>query len=239
MSLKERKTIEGTYKIIEENYNKYLKKHGINLPALYDARGQYTRNGLVLVYLAYGYPNTKIVTKNELTDYLLNFFDKVVDVQQARHLGAQHGFYIISGQRNDITQDKLKRGEYKLVSLEKAYPGFKQDRRVFELDSFEEIKKHYGNRCATCGSVEGQKHLNWPNTITKLTAGHMNPNKPLVKGNIIPQCSQCNRGDRNRWEYDEKGRVVALANPTAINMSDIEVQRDVYRILKDKFDKTK
>ena len=193
------------------------------------------RNGLVLVYLAYGYPNTRIVTKDKLTEYLGHFFDKVIDVQQARHLGAQNGFYIISGQRNDYSQIKLKRGEYQLISLEKAYPGYKQDRRIFEIDSFEELKKAYNYRCATCGSKEGEPHFNWPNTITELQAGHMDPRLPLIKGNIIPQCSKCNRGDRNRWKYDEKGRVIAVANPTAINMSDIDVQRGVFEILKEKF----
>lgn len=237
MSLLERKEIEAVYKIIEDNYNKHLKKVGVKLPALYDGSRNYTRNGLVLVYLANGYPNTKVVTKDELTDYLSNFYDRVVDVQQARHLGAQEGFYIVSGQRNDFTQVKLRRGEYKLVTLEKPYPGFKQDRRIFELDSFEEIKEAYGYRCATCGSQEGKNHLNWPNTKTTLQAGHMNPRKPLVKGNIIPQCSQCNRGDRNRWVYDEKGRVIALSNPTAILMSDLDVQKTVYEILKEKFGK--
>lgn len=178
-----------------------------------------------------------MVSKDDLTDYFGHFFERVVDVQQARHLGAQHGFFIVSGQRNDITQVKLKRGEYKLVTLEKPYPGFKQDRRIFGLDSFEESKKIYGYRCATCGSVEGESHLNWPNTKTEITAGHMNPDKPLVKGNIIPQCSQCNRGDRDRWVYDEKGRVVALSNPTAINMSVDQVQKEVYLISKEKFAK--
>lgn len=235
MNILEKTTIDSTYALIKQYHKKFLEPLGIKLPALY-SKGAYTRNGLVLVYLAQGYPDTKIVTKNELTEYLSEFFDSVADVQQARHLGAQHGFYIISGQRNDYTQENLNRGEYKLVSLEEAYPGFKKDRRIFELDSFEQIKEAYDNRCATCGSKEDEPHLNWPNTKTSLTAGHMNPRKPLIKGNIIPQCSQCNKADRDRWVYDEKGRVVALSNPTAILMSDLEVQKVVYKILKDKFE---
>ena len=52
----------------------------------------------------------------------------------------------------------------------------------------------------------------------------MNPKKPLVAGNIIPQCQKCNQADRDRWVYDEKGRVVKVANPSVINMCDEEVQ---------------
>jgi len=54
---------------------------------------------------------------------------------------------------------------------------------------------------------------------------HMDPNKPLVPGNIIPQCQKCNRGDRNRWVYDDKGRVIKVANPNVINFCDLDVQK--------------
>jgi hypothetical protein len=53
----------------------------------------------------------------------------------------------------------------------------------------------------------------------------MDPNKPLIAGNIIPQCQKCNRGDRNRWVYDEKGRVIKLANPQVIKTCDKEVRK--------------
>ncbi len=63
----------------------------------------------------------------------------------------------------------------------------------------------------------------------------MNPNKPLVAGNIIPQCQKCNRADRNRWVYDDKGRVIKLAKPSFILNSNEEVLKKVYRILYKKF----
>ncbi len=59
----------------------------------------------------------------------------------------------------------------------------------------------------------------------------MNPNKPLVVGNIIPQCQKCNRGDRNRWVYDEKGRVIKLADANFVKNFDKEVREIIYRIL--------
>ena len=160
------------------------------------------------------------------------------DVQQARHLAAQKGWFIASGTRgNKIKGEHLGQGEYKLVSLREPYPGFRGHRVEERIsgEDWEELKKKYGNRCATCGSEEGKPHLHWPNVITKLQKAHMDPNKPLVRGNIIPQCQICNRADRNNWVYDEKGRVIALANPQVIERSDMEVRWGVYKILYEEF----
>jgi predicted restriction endonuclease len=64
----------------------------------------------------------------------------------------QSGWNILSGTRGD-SKEIVPSGSYKLVSLEKPYPAFAQDRRVgFDTDDFDEIKKQYGYRCATCGS---------------------------------------------------------------------------------------
>jgi predicted restriction endonuclease len=158
-------------------------------------------------------------------------------VQQARHLGAQKGWYILSGGRRDINEEKIPRGSYKLVTLEKPYPGFNLDRRRtnFDKKDFEKLKKEYNYRCATCGSKEGEPHYHWPNTITTLQPGHMDPNKPLELGNIIPQCAKCNRPDRNRWIYDNKGRVISIANPNVIDTCSDEVQKAIYKILYLKF----
>ena len=63
----------------------------------------------------------------------------------------------------------------------------------------------------------------------------MDPNKPLVAGNIIPQCQKCNRGDRNRWVYDENGRVIKLADASFVRNFDKEVREKIYRILSQEF----
>ena len=59
----------------------------------------------------------------------------------------------------------------------------------------------------------------------------MDPNKPLVAGNIIPQCQKCNRPDRNRWVYDDKGRVIKLADANFVKNFDKDVREIIYRIL--------
>ena len=231
------KEIQDTYDLVKKYHEDHLKLHGVQLPRLKPGK-KYTKYALTLVYLAQGYPNTKVVTKNQLTSFLSTYFDDINDVQQARHLAAQKGFYILSGTRGDA-EEKLKNGEYKLKTLEMPYPGFTAEKRESNLtdDEWESLKKEYGYRCACCGSKEGEHHLLWPATITKLQKGHMNPSKPLVKGNVIPQCSKCNQPDKNYWVYDAKGRVIKIANPSVVEKSSAEVQKQIYEILKRKFDK--
>ena len=225
--------IEETYNLLKDCHEKYLKKHGVILPKL-KQRDRYTKSALVLVYLAIGYPNTRVIHKVELTGFIRLYYPQTPDVQDARHLAAQKGWFIASGGRGnrDVV---LQRGEYQLISLEKPYPNF-HGHRVKDSSDWEDLKEQYGHRCATCGSIEGEPNIHWPNTITKLQKGHMDPNKDLASGNIIPQCEKCNRADRNYWEYDERGRVIKLANPIVIKKSDEKTRWRVYKILYQEFE---
>lgn len=118
--------------------------------------------------------------------------------------------------------------------MEKPYPAF-HGHRVKETEGWEGLKRQYGHRCATCDSKEGEYNIHWPNTITRLQKAHLNLIKPLVPSNIIPQCEKCNRADRNNWVYDERGRVIKLANPIVIKRSNKEIRRKVYKILSEEF----
>ena len=93
----------------------------------------------------------------------------------------------MAGGRDNIVLS-LKSGEYQLYTLEQPYPSFKNNHRLSEITDWEEIKACYNYRCATCGSQENQPNLHWRETKTKLQKSHMNPRKPLVAGNTIPQC---------------------------------------------------
>jgi len=227
------KEIKEIYEMIREYYNKYLKQHGVKLPKLADTQGNYTKDALVLVYLAQNYPETKKFSKGELTQFIRQYYPDVTDVQQARHLGAQKGWFIVSGTRGN-SHVTLEPGEYQLITMEKPYPAFK-GHRIEETGEWENLKKQYGYRCVTCGSEEGKPNIHWSNTITRLQKAHKDPNKPLVAGNIIPQCEKCNRAGRNDWVYDERGRVIKLANPNVIKRSDKKVRWKVYEILYEEF----
>jgi hypothetical protein len=189
-------SIKDIYQNIQDYHQKYLVQYGVKLPSLYN-KGKFTKNALVLVYLAYGYPKTREVQKEELTKFIRNYYPNTNDVQQARHLGAQSGWWIVAGSRDNIVL-KIKAGSYQLYTLERPYPGFKKDRRITKIDSWEKIKKYYSYRCATCGSREKEPHFHWPATMTVLQKAHRNPNKILSTSNIIPQCQKCNRADKNR-----------------------------------------
>lgn len=225
-----KKSIENIYKTIRDYHERHLKKFGVKLPKLYDVKENFTKDALVLIYLAYDYPETRVVSKEELTKFVRSFYPNTNDVQQARHLGAQAGWWIVAGGRDNIVLN-IKRGSYQLYSLEQSYPGFKTRRRITETGDWKKIREQYNYRCATCGSQEGKPHFHWPGTKTILQKAHMDPNKPLVAGNIIPQCQKCNRGDRNRWVYDNKGRVIKLANANFVRNFDKAVRWKIYRIL--------
>ena len=149
-------------------------------------------------------------------------------------MGAQSGWWIVAGGRDNIILN-IKRGSYQLYTLEQPYPLFKKGHRVADTADWEKIKEKYNFRCATCGSQEGKPQFHWPATKTVLQKAHMDPNKPLVAGNIIPQCQKCNRGDRNRWVYDDKGRVIKLADANFVRNFDKKVREKIYRILYKEF----
>lgn len=230
--------IRKTYDLLADYHARYLEKQGVKLPELVRPDGQFTQVALTLVYLAQGYPDTKTVTKSELTEFVRIFHPQATDVQQARHLAAQAGWYVLSGTRNDDRTQDLPPGTYRLVSLTEAYPGFSARRREDSIgpDDWQRLKESYGNRCASCGSREGESHVYWPETLTVLQKGHRDPAKPLGPGNVIPQCLQCNQASRDFWVFDDKGRVVAVANPAVIDRSSEAVQRQIYERLRQKFD---
>lgn len=229
--------IQRTYDLIADCHAKHLEELGVKLPRLRKANGDYVLSALTLVYLARGYPDVKTVSKSELTQFMRQYVPDVNDVQQARHLAAQSGWYILSGTRKDGRDMDVQPGEYRLISLEEAYPGFNSQRRVdlSSPDYWEQLKAAYGYRCACCGSKEGEPNIHWPDTITVLQKGHMDPSKPLGPGNLIPQCTKCNQPARDFWVFDDKGRVVAVANPVVIDRSSEDVQLRIYERLYRKY----
>ena len=206
------KEIQQIWEIIVSNYNEHLANKNVKLPALM-AKSDYTKNALVLIRLAKSYPNTNVVSKDELTKFIQQFYPNNGDVQQARHLAMQSGWNILSSTRGDILPDEeFPKGSYKLVDLESIYSGFVPRRRDGFSGDWEEIKKRYNYRCILCGSKEGEGHLFREKVRVELQKGHMNPVLPLSEENIIPQCQICNRADKDYWVYDKTGRVIEVAD---------------------------
>jgi hypothetical protein len=228
-------TIEYYYHKLREIHNEnQLDKIGIKLPKLRNSDMSFTKDGLCLVFLYSKFQ--KPVSKEDLTKFIKGHYPDVNDVQQARHLGAQKGWYILSGTRGDSIGD-LKPGEYMLHSVSEPYPDYTIGRRLnsMNVESWEELKKLYHNRCITCGSVEGKQHLVNSGTTTKLQQGHMNPQLPLDLDNVIPQCDWCNRAYRSYFCFDNKGRVSKINDPNFVLKSTDKVQIAILDILKKKF----
>jgi len=229
--------IERAYEELKEIHKNNLEDFGVKLPEL-KCGNNFTKNALVLIYL-YKKFNHK-VSKTELTKFVKKYYPDTNDVQQGRHLGAQYGWYILSRTREDLEAIKLglSSGEYQFISLECHHPNFTPMRRETNVseEAWEQLKEDYNFRCATCGSKEGEPNFHYPSSITKLHRGHMNPDKSASLNNIIPQCEKCNRPDRNYFEYNRKGRVVKIADPKFIRKSDEKIQKEMYEILKSKYE---
>lgn len=224
--------IESKYKEIKEIYDKELKQYSVKMPKI-TLRGSYTLNALVLTYL---YNKVgKVVSKQELTDFLRSMGFDINDVQQARHLAQQSGWYILSGTRGDSECKNLgiKPGEYMLKTIHEPYPSYKNLKRTESLNasSWDELKKIYNYRCATCGSKEGENNFLYPASITTLQKGHKDPSLPLTIDNTIPQCPFCNRASRNYFIFDNKGRVEKINDPQFILRSNKEVQLAMLKLL--------
>ena len=157
------------YSELSKNHEKYLKKHGVKFARLKN-KDKYTKDALVLIYL---YDHFKQpVSKEDLTNFLAEYGERSNDVQQARHLAQQKGWYIISGTRGDLQckEYNVKPGEYSLISVTEYYPNFTDLKRTDNLseNEWESLKEKYDNRCATCGSKEGEYNFHYPNIITKI-----------------------------------------------------------------------
>jgi hypothetical protein len=223
------------YKELQKDREKSLKDIWIKLPSLY-RWDWYVLDTLVLIY--FHQRIGKVVTKEELTKYLKFYKPWINDVQQARHLAQQKWWYIISWQRWDIEckEKWVKPWEYMLVSIELPYPWFILNRRTNLSDmDFNEIKKVYNYRCATCWSKEWEENFMYRWTITKLEKWHIDPLLDLTPNNTIPQCDKCNKAYRGYFRFDKRGRVEAITDPSIILKSDENIQKDVFLILKKKF----
>lgn len=197
---------------IKQLHKQFLAEKGVKLPEGFSGSPRKpTKNGLVLMAL-YKYAG-QIVTKSELTEMVRSFYPDTSDVQQARHLGRQGGFYILSGNRNDSHHIELRSGDYCLVSLRETYPGFierNNPRAARGGKDFDELRARFDFRCATCGSKEGEPNFKNLSQLTALQQGHMNPNLPLSMENMIPQCSECNRAYKDKFIFDGNGRVADI-----------------------------
>jgi len=196
----------------------------------FERSGKVTKNALVLIILYLAFKSYSLERGSPwVMKSILNQLTGSNDAQQPRHL-TRKGFKIISSDDyKDYQKYTLPSGVvlpppppskspndfwYVLTDLKRGDPSPHREIGV-KAEEFEEIKKAYKYRCATCGAEEGKPHYN-PHyarkEIVKLQRAHMNPLKELKPGNIIPQCQFCNRAYRNWLVFDRNGRTIGVAN---------------------------
>lgn len=208
--------VDQLYSRLEQAHKTHLEQFGVTLPGL-KRSGKYTKNAVVLAVLLKYFRQS--VSKIELSGVIAQFFQEpVADVQQARHLGKQTGWYILSGTRGQLSPIDLgftlNNGDYCLYSVSEPYPGREtrkgHHRQGADTVDLTELKRIYNNRCASCGSEEAQPNLRDRSRITRLQVGHMDPRLGLSPGNVIPQCGECNQAYRDWFVFDGNGRVTDI-----------------------------
>ena len=192
---------EENYKSLLHEIKDIVKANGL-INIIKFPKAGVSKNSFVLCYL---YERIgEVVSKEELTDFIRLYWPNTSDVQQARHLGRQNGFYI-QGKASGIGN-----GKYKLLTLEKPHPSYVKDKTAgVSAASFEELKKAYDYKCATCGNEEGKADRYNEDVIVKLEKGHMDPRKSL-EDNCIPQCRECNGQYKDKYVFNQQGRIIEV-----------------------------
>lgn len=207
-------------------WQRHLQKHEVLEPIdLTSARSVW------IAILFHGFQKHKgeWIHKDLVSDITRNLIPELGRDQQVRHL-KRHGWNIESDGK----------GKHRIMDPYNPHPDFlneqhRRESRIIASD-FDELKKKTGNRCATCGAIEGEPDPRYGRDIVKLQQGHRDPSKPLDMSNVIPQCQYCNRSYRNDFTFDEKGRVRAVASEAPVKRATKAAQEKIYNYLKGLFD---
>jgi len=208
-------------KMCEEFNNSPIKNRIKKLPCQDSAKGQ--------TLLAFWENKNKVVTKRYMEVTVYGRLGRPTkDLQSVRHLGKQNGFDILQHPCKHNGR-QLRRGEYVFTGFNKTNEYWEASRRNESDLDWVSLKKEYGNRCATCGSKEGQKHFKTKEP-TRLEKGHMDPSKPMSNKNIIPQCSYCNRLYRDKFKFDRHGNIKSPTPQAILGLTE-EEKREIYNLL--------
>ena len=143
------------------------------------------------------------VSKSELTDaYRLLYPEYKNDFQAGRHIGNGTGYNITNyhhGVKGYCFVDKTYSEKLKRIG------------DTLTEDEWTKIKLEYKNKCACCGSLEGES-MSRANGTCKLEKGHMDPELSLTSENTIPQCQYCNGASKDKRKFNKKGDTVAIKN---------------------------
>ena len=217
MSLPSKEQLAEAWEEVKRIHRVYLARHGVKLPK----ESSYQRIWLSMLY----HFNDREVHKDEISDAVRREFPNAARDQQVRHL-KRAGWNIEAGEEP---------GSHKLDPYNPS-PTYLIDqvrrKGVLHEEDFEERKRAFGFRCATCGAEEGEPHPRYGGENVELHQGHRDPNKSSEDPeNIIPQCNYCNRAYKGDFVFDGKGFVRAIADVGPVKRASRTVKRKVLEFL--------
>lgn len=179
----------------------------------------------------------RAVHKDDISALIAKRTRKPASDQQVRHLKMQGGWYVLN--RGDSYLDNGVEmhnpdGCHVLVTTKIPFPASILGRRAaLDTGDWGKILRQYGHACASCGTKVGEYHRFDPvYKVNTLERGHMDPNKPLEEGNIIPQCRWCNRTARGDFVFDSQGRPRAVASVRPVARADADVREKIGKWLR-------
>lgn len=225
----DKETLYAAFEEIQSDWENYLKHSGITLPKKETSKWYQL---VVLKHFA-----GKAVHKDDIALLIRKMREKSAIDQQVRHLKTQGGWFILN--RGDSIKVDGKEyynpeGYHVLVTTERSFPHSTLQRRsAVAKGDWEEIWKQYNYTCASCGTKVGEYHR-FDSAYEVLEKGHMDPNKNLEAGNIIPQCRWCNRTSRGDFTFDEQGRPRAIAGVRLVRRADDAVIDKIEKWMREK-----
>lgn len=130
---------------------------------------------------------------------------------QPRHLGMQHGFrFLVQNCVHPRLKGTLRRGQYCLLTLASAHPSAACRHRDSSLTDagFHRLRRRFADRCAVCGSKDGEPHFKNVLLRTTIERGHADPRRPLSVRNCLPMCRLCNCTYKNKVAFNSRGIIV-------------------------------
>ncbi len=210
--------LKKAYKKAVKIHKKYLATHNVKLPDWGSGKGYWLA---VLIHYS-----PKFVHKDVMSAIVRKYNPKAGTDQQVRHLSRDG--WNLEGDGKGAHRIKDARLVHQGYAVEKT-----RSENLLNADDFDAIKAAYDNKCVSCGATEGEESPRYQGDgIVKLQKGHRDPELPMKKGNVIPQCQFCNRAYKNDFTFDKKGRVRAVASPKPVLRASEKVKAKVMTELK-------
>lgn len=200
-------------------YRTHLVQHNVKLP---EANSQKALQLSILHHV-----KGELVHQDTVSRINRQYLPNSATDQQVRCL-KRDGWNITGSRGDHALKDPFRPSE------EYANERAKRQGRL-NAETWDEVKRTFGNRCATCGAVDGEPDPRYGADRVQMQQGHQDPQKasdaPL---HIIPQCQYCNRAYRSDFVFDDKGRVTAVASIRPVRRASLRVQRAIQKFLNDK-----